>query len=383
MPSKPKHTSLFAAALALWCLLCGPLVQMRAANVAVEFFYPPTSFVGIAVTGTLAMTASTHEVSCTGVVPVTGSITAVGFRVGTITTSDTLQAGIETLDATGNPSGTQYGGSAVGTGTPSASTMNTITLGTAATAATAGDKVAIRIKFSAYVAGSLNISISSTGNAGSAYAYNNRSTDSGTAWTKSSSVPLCAFSYSGTYYPVAGWMPLSSSNSGSTFNSGSTPDERALYFTLPFNARIKGCFVYGGASAAGADWDCVLYDTDGTTALRTVSVDGDATPTFGASTINQLYFSSSYTTTRNVAYRLSLKPTTATNIRYSDMSVLSVAFMDALPPGAAFYNSTRVNAGSWTEGTSTRTAVHLIIDQVDDGAGGGGGSAARGFVTTQ
>jgi hypothetical protein len=41
-------------------------------------------------------------------IPKTGTISKIGFRTGTVTTSQTLRGGIETVDAaTGAPTGTQ------------------------------------------------------------------------------------------------------------------------------------------------------------------------------------------------------------------------------------------------------------------------------------
>src|SRR5688572_25458479 len=67
-------------------------------------------------------------------VPKTGSITHVGFRVASVSSSQTLRAGIETLSG-GAPSGSQYGGSAVGTqASPAADTFYEVALATPATA---------------------------------------------------------------------------------------------------------------------------------------------------------------------------------------------------------------------------------------------------------
>src|SRR5947209_14117609 len=47
-------------------------------------------------------------------IPATGTITAVGYRVGTMTTSDSIDVGIYTVDSSGNPTTTAYGGMTTG-----------------------------------------------------------------------------------------------------------------------------------------------------------------------------------------------------------------------------------------------------------------------------
>src|SRR4051812_42558507 len=65
-------------------------------------------------------------------VPRTGTITKVGIRIHTCASVQLSRLGLYTLDGSGQPTSTGYGGSAYGTFTPAATTYFEVTLGTPA-----------------------------------------------------------------------------------------------------------------------------------------------------------------------------------------------------------------------------------------------------------
>ena len=78
----------------------------------------------------------------------------------------------------------------------------------------------------------------------------------------------------------------------------------------------------------------------------------------------------------NSNYRLVLKPG-ASDIKNDEWVVDSASILDAWEGGSKMHLTTRVDAGSWTETTTTRPDMGLIIDQFDDGVGGGSASGVR------
>ena len=296
-------------------------------------------------------------------VPKTGTISKVGFRTGTVTTAQTLRAGLQALTS-GDANGTAYGGMVAGTQAgPASNTFYLVTLGTGATA-TIGDVIAAVVEFDG-TEGSLNLVSESIigGGTPSGFPYVGLYT---TAWTKTANFPILAIEYSdGSYYYI-GAIPASVSDS-INYNNGSTPDEYALRINVPFPLRVWGAWVYADIDNAA---DVVLYE--GTTAQRTISLSSAnrASTSFAPF---RFPFTSSFTLSANTTYYLSLKPTTASNIYINRMTMNTAAAMGQLPLGINAYQATRTDAGSWSTDAAVRPWMGLLVDGIDDGAGGAGG----------
>lgn len=298
-------------------------------------------------------------------VPKTGTISKIGFRTGAITTSQTLRGGLETVDAaTGAPTGTQYGGSAVGTnaGAFAANTFYQITLGTGATTATAGDIIAAVIQFDSTV-GSLNITDIDYD---SAFPYSCLYT---TIWTKNNRTPCISLEYSDGSYEVCQTMPVEIW-AATAFNSGSTPDERGIGIILPFTCRVKGAC--GWVQGTG-DFQYVLYEglTSPIQRAITNTIDTDVLGNTGFSRQIKADFTSPYILAANTDYFLTVKPTTTTNVSLWEMTVTVAACMDSFELGQKVYHGSRTDAGNFSTNTLRRAILGLTIDQLDDGAGGG------------
>lgn len=298
-------------------------------------------------------------------VPKTGTIDRVGFFTRIVSNSQTIRVGLETLDANGDPSGTQYGGSAVGTQTsPAQLVFYEVTLATGASA-TKGDIVAAVFQFDGTVG---NVAINAANGVDNSFPYIDNYT---TVWAKTANVPYLSIRYNdGSYEPI-NTFPVNSQIAYSAFSSTSTPDERALRFLLPFPARIVG---FWGDFSYGADFDVVLYE--GTTALSTYSIVNIKKAGTG---YGQYKFGSAILLSKDTVYRLAVKPTTTTNVGVLEMTVSIAAMMDMLSGGQAFYYSQRTDAGTWSDTTTRRPFMGLIIDQIDDGVGGSGGPVGNNF----
>lgn len=307
-------------------------------------------------------------------IPKTGTISKVGFRTNTVTTSQTLRVGLYTVDASGDATTTAYGGMTAGTQTSPASNTNyLVTLGTGASA-TSGDFVAVVVEFDSTV-GNLNIAHANTETNNFPYVELYTGT-----WAKSASTPVVSLEYDdGSYEIISGCIPPGS-GTNTTFNSGSTPDEYALYFKLKGPAKVGGVLLYGGANAAGADFSINLYDTDGTTSLASLSVDGDARAGTGSTVLSMFSFATPVTLSKDVFYYLSLKPTTANNCRLNRYTLASAGSMDGMSGGSLFYEATRTDAGAWTTTTTVRPGIYLQLSAIDDGTSSGGSGGAYTFI---
>lgn len=297
-------------------------------------------------------------------IPRSGSITKILFRTGTVTVADTLRVALRTVDASGDPTTTAYGGMAAGTqSSPASNTQYTVTLATPATAVR-GDIAAIVIDFNSFVAGNLQIAHASSGNAPHipSFPYVDHFT---AAWSKQTIFAPVAIEYSdGTYIEVGNASPWSAASTTTSFNSGSTPDERALKFSVPFECKMVGVWGFIAAAAAG-NFDIVLYE--GTTAVASFSHDGDHR---AATTAN--YFerplATPYTIKRNTTYYLAVKPTSANNASLVERAVGANAHLDAFSGGKNWVLSTRTDGGAWSDTNTTRPMIGLLVGGFHDGA---------------
>lgn len=312
--------------------------------------------------------------------PKSGDIEAIGFRVNTVTLWDDLKAGVETVDlSTGFPTGTAKGGCVPGTTSDSdADEWKWVTMGTDATVAM-GDLIALVIEFDSYVDGDITISAQSQGFYDTSYPYTPYYVAFiGAAWGKGSRTPMFGIKYSGEdAIHVAGMEFVQDDDEKHLFNTGTNPNKRGNRFSIPAPMSVVGIW-YGGELDFNAN--IVLYDSDGFSVLGTVNFDADVRlgSSFG---IFFGYFTSTITLSKDTIYYLMCEPQEVSTIRLGYFSVLVAGDMNAHPFGDSCYQITIdgvVNSGNnlLADGTTTptqRTALGLLVDKLDDGAGGAGG----------
>lgn len=294
-------------------------------------------------------------------VPKTGNIDRIGFLTGSVTSSQTLRVTLQTLSS-GDPTGTLVGSSVKGTQTsPAASTFYEVTLGAVA-AVTQGDFVAAVVEFDG-TAGNLNIQCSQLYQA-RLFPYCDHFT---AAWSKQDRCPIFSIRYDdGTYADILG-MPAASFPS-TAYNSGSTPDERALYFSVPFPTRCTGASLRMGCSGTSANFDVILYDSDGTTTLASTSVLATNQRTTGGFDPCEYLFTSSATLYANTNYRISVKPTSANNVTLQEFTVNAAGMLDGVPGGSNWHLSTRTDAGAWSQTTTRRPYITPMLNLFQDGS---------------
>ena len=312
-------------------------------------------------------------------VPRDGVLNRVEFRLGTVTNNpdNGLRISFQNIDAAGDPDGTEdqfrviAGPFASDTWiTPGLITSDGTDTGTKRTVA-AGDRLAVVIQFESFVAGDsvnidrLDMNASAASLEGLEY-YTSASSDSGATWTPAVDSAVMALEYeTGGYEPVADhWLPILALVT-TTYNNGSTPDERALRFQIPFNATCDGCWIRGDFDG---DADIVLYD-GADNVLATATMDASARPATGGA--NAWFKWDAVSLTANTTYRLALRPSTGTSLTLYSFTVESNGrFAAAVPGSVQWHQSTRTDAGSWTDTDTARPWAGLHFSEVDSGASG-------------
>jgi hypothetical protein len=301
-------------------------------------------------------------------VPKAGSISSVGFRLGTVTTGQALKASLQDVDTTtGNPDGVVDQSGTVAVADSDDNTWKTVTFGSARVVVR-NDILACVIEFNAAI-GNLEIQAVQGSGGGGRYGFQQSCYVSHftAAWAKQTTpLPCLDIVYNdGSRVHVMGNVPVSSLGNSTAFNNTSTPDEWALRFKLPVPVRARGAWVYTDPGS-GVNFDVVLYDSVDTV-KGSFSVDGDITPENGA-----IPFAGDFASDVDIAadevHRLSLKPTTGTDIARYNIAVNSNAVFGGYEGGIEFYLSSRTDAGAWTDDATKRPPAGLIINGIDNAA---------------
>lgn len=305
--------------------------------------------------------------------PKSGNIAKVCFRSGAIIASGgNVDVRLETLDASGHPSGTLFGTNTNATQAVS-TTVNTwyTTTLTAVAAVTPASQIGMVLVNSTgnYNLSSMNVNHNLA--SGHPYGFVNQGAN-----VKNIAQAVAAFEYDdGSYEYVVGTAPYKDINTVA-YNTGSTPDERGLYFQYPVGIRVWGCWALIDPDGDG---DFNLYDADGSTVLATAT-----TRNAIRATANQGYhvypFDARATLSAATNYRLTLMPAGVTSLTLIESDVNSVALMGGMPGGPNFHHTSRTNAGAWTQTDTKVPWLGLIVDGIDSG-GGSSGPVGSGRLT--
>jgi len=180
----------------------------------------------------------------------------------------------------------------------------------------------------------------------------------------------------GTYAAFAQWCLPLAAITARAFTVSTTPDERGMVIIPAITMAVAGAWLW---CTLPGDATIVLYDA-ADAVLASVALDKDrrGTPTTAGGTAAAL-FAAPVTLTAGATYRLTCLPTDASGVSTTEFTVPSVAHLAACPGGAAMYLTTRTNAGAWTDTTTQRPFMGLIISGIDTGTSTGGGGS-YGFV---
>ena len=325
---------------------------------------PDISGLGIIPTFTqMLIDASGEKAAVIFRVPKTGTLDKAEFRVGTATLNAASQIRVsfqDVSDVNGDPDGTQdqfrdIAGSSFTSNAwtvPGLMTSDGTDTGVKRSV-TRGDLLSVVVEYSTFTAADiLNVSTLTATGSGTSAAYGQAYPDLFTAaWVKQALYPIVALKYDdGAYVFIStNIYPIETFNAVS-FNSGSTPDERGLIFQFPSAVKVGGAWLICDLDAVA---DVVLYDSDGTTALETVSLDPDQ-----RQAANARVFFMRFPTDRELSastnYRLIAKPTSVSGITIYDFDIDAVALMDAVEGGQNWHYTQRTDAGAWSQTTTKR-----------------------------
>lgn len=361
---------------------------MTIANIGGRFQWPTpmawTAALPIFGATTLLMDASGEKAALVFHAPKAGTLDKFEFRLGTLTnTTNGVRCSFQSVTNASVPrvpDETQdqfraVTGLAANTWTVPGLMTSDGTDGGVKRTVTFGELLACVIDFESFTAGDVVApNVSTVTNAATphqhAYSISSIAKQAG-AWVLSNSGNLVmALKYSdGSYSHVAHDVVPWSAVGTHTFNSGSTPDEIGIIWTPPAQVRAWGFHLRGDMDNA---YDVVLYDTDGTTALETISIGANDRSVASSGGGTEYPFSQQRTLAAGSAYRLTVKPG-ASNVAlyYADVSAAEI--MDGAQAGSALHQTHRTNAGAWTQTTTRRPFMGFVLDGFSDGAGGGGG----------
>lgn len=292
-----------------------------------------------------------------------------GYTLGAVTTGDTLQVRLETV-AMGNigaiPTDNLYCANSSATFVIASTDDNRYmeTSDLAGDCQVVNSTVAVVIVRRGSFVG--NITSMSTGRMDTAIILSSISTN---GYQYSSITPnLSIFNSSGGLVNILGTFSISSITATSV-NSGSTPNTIGNVFNFPFGVRVTGVSL--NANYANVGFKVKLWDSDGATVLETIEV---STGLFRSVMKQSVRFSTYYDFASNESFRLTITPTTTTNMifyRYgydtTDIKNQNVQF------GTYIQETSGTNPtaeGDWTQRNLFTGRIFPIINRIDTGSSG-------------
>lgn len=169
----------------------------------------------------------------------------------------------------------------------------------------------------------------------------------------------------GTYARMEGMLsPYSVIVSSSFASNNTSADENGNVISLPYGVRVRGAAVWWDSDANA---DIVAYNSSGVaiaTATTDTDIGGGANGSF-----DYFIFNTTFTVSANTQFRLTVKPTTTTNVTLYGYTAASATQLDtAFPLGSRMIRTSRVDNGTFSDTSSQRFIVYPVIDQINVGA---------------
>lgn len=327
--------------------------------------------------------ASGERVAYTFVIPMTGTITKIGFKLGLVQEEDTIAVSMQTVGTDGKPTGSNYGSSTSNTVTFTDADDNStqeVTLGTSATA-TAGNVAAVVIAFSSYADGNLTINgggVNAAANTGFPSVFHDAG---GSGYTRNTAgVPMLYLYYSdggGQYkIPVGCLPPATIGNTSGTIQSDTTPDEVAMKFTAPLACQLNGvAWMSAAESGSTAEIKFNVFSS-AATPLALISptvLVHDQLGTVGLQTVVGLE-PESLTQSQSV-YCAVFSEDATNNLAIAYMDVSNVAHWGDFAPHISWASRTRTTDGSpdggpgWTDLNTRKPLGGVLINQLTTSGG--------------
>lgn len=302
----------------------------------------------------------------------------IHWKTGAITFANgttNLRIGIQDVAATGLEDGTYdvRGDLVGGTDTITANVVMSTAMETGSKTIAHGDLIAVVIEMTAR--GGADSVVVGKGSSNGLVPYG--TADVGSGPVRNAQLPAFTIEFDdGT----VGWFTASSFVSlveaSPALNTGTTPDEVALIFRLPFPAQVAGLLLAVTSVAAADDFEGILYtDPLGTpAAAHTLTQDSDLTSAAGALWDRPL--SSLYSVTADTDYAVALRPTTANSINYTRLNFNTSNGVLRKPTmlGTNWSLGTRSNqTGAFTPDTTILPLFGVWLASFDDAVSTGGG----------
>lgn len=346
-------------------------------------FYPPLTGLILVTGGTqfssFLMNAAGTRVACVFQAPATGNLDHIEILTGVVTTGGVLKASFQSVNATGDPSGT-----AVETATVTLADTDdnvwkvvpTMTSGGNKRAVTKGDNVAAVLEFNSFV-GTENLNIQGlrtilgTPNAGSVYV----DTYNGTTWTKSAAAGMIYLLVyeGGLVYPISGTGININNICTLGITNSTNPNYVGNLITLPFTCKVDGIYF---SMDVDADVDVALIDsTNQTLAIVRLS-----------NAVRNTAFMQTYIYQFNEItlvpgnYRVYISPvSSAPSLTFPVITVANASHMLQYYDGVNVQFTQKFNSGgTWTNTPTKKSFLGLRISALSDTSTGGGGSTGAG-----
>lgn len=312
--------------------------------------------------------------------PQAGVLDRVIFRTVSINgTPPTYQVRIETVDASGLPTGTLVAAGATQTFPPTATTWHTLTLGTPPTLV-AGTYYAVVVTDDGVTApdGTDNATflVRSSGAGGASHPHAAINTGAGWAYQATNDAwPSIIPQYDSASNDriVQGYSGMHSSATANFANDDS-PDEHGILFTVPVAMDLLAVQMLHRDSNSSSDFDISLYngDSTGDTDLVERITTIDASFHANNSQRNMVHsFASIHSLVTGTNYRLTLTPTSTNNIRRLALEFGSEVLKNMML-GSLIQGTSRTNAGSWT---NSQTSISWLSAWFENYVAGGGGAS--------
>jgi len=307
------------------------------------------------------------------IVPKTGTIEAVVFRAGTVTSFQDMTISMETVATTGLPSGTNYGSSTAGTWTGGTSnTSPEVALGTSATA-TVGDIVCVRGEW-AGTEGNLSIQYVSGASAISRR-FPKVIPDTGSGFVLTTlGTPMITLKYSGSEYLVPDFCYPPCTISSLNISSSTSPQEVGFWWTPTAKMKINGVSIYSRPLGTSQTSTISLYTTPAGTpaSQRSIAITHDQ---FASTTTNENSRTfNPYEVAASTDYVIGILESSTSNHTINYVDVTSASHFGDWAGGANLTWASRNSGGGAFSETTTRKVIgSLFINEIDDGTGSGTG----------
>ena len=306
-------------------------------------------------------------------VPKNGTLNRVGIYIAAITGNPpAYNVAFVTVSSAGAPTTTLYGGSAIESYDFTATGWVWITLATPATA-TKGDLVAVHIWPGATIPDGTNyISTRLTQIPYEGSGSIPRQTRYTTSWLNTYGwVSTMVARYSDG--EIAAGIGLITGLYSEYIHVDTSPDEIGCAFTVPYNVTCDGARLAHENSGSATVWEVRLYDSDGSTVLRQVSVtDMDQVINYSPS-LNYDAMWAPVNLVSGQTYRLTIRPTGTGVTRALALGQFTFDTTDAellralLPEGARWQRTERTDLGTWTQTATKAPYMGIWITDITVG----------------